>query len=534
MSTSTRQRPEIDLRRTLGPLVVEWIEANLCHGPGDVQGQPLVLDDEQVRFLMRAYAIDGRGRRLVRRAVYSRPKGRAKSELAAAVCCAEALGPVRFAGWDDEGYPIGRPVTSPIVLCVATEEGQADNTYAAVHYMLSEGAIAGTPGLDVGLTRTFIPGGGVIRAVTAKASSKDGGKETFVNFDEPHLYVTPELHRLVATIRRNLAKRRAAEPWSLETTTMYAPGEESVAEHSHRYAQAIAAGAVRDPGFLFDHREGPDPDSFDFDDDDQLRAALVEAYGEAAEWMDMERLIAEARDPQTHRSDFTRYFLNRPAANEAQRFIALDVWDALAEPSAASMLDLIAEGRLVDLGADGSRTHDTTVAAWAGRAEDGRIDVDARIFSVRRDAPHHVLHERGHIDYDDVETFIVDLFDLYRPDEAAYDPRYLDRSADILERRLPEAKIFPVEPSSAHMREALAVFERLALEGVLRIRADAAIRAHVAAAIAERGPRGEIRRVRKRRESEPIDAVPAMALAVWRASRRPAGSPYRTRGLRVI
>jgi hypothetical protein len=84
------------LERTLGPLVVDWIEANLCHGPGDVQGQPIELDDEQTGFILRAYEVDDRGKRIVRRAVFSRPKGRAKSELAAMLACTEALGPVRF------------------------------------------------------------------------------------------------------------------------------------------------------------------------------------------------------------------------------------------------------------------------------------------------------------------------------------------------------------------------------------------------------------------------------------------------------
>jgi hypothetical protein len=87
------------LDRTLGPLVVSWIEQHLVHGPGDVQGQAIELDDEQVKFILRAYEIDDRGRRKIRRAVFSRPKGRAKSELAAMLVCAEALGPVRFAGW---------------------------------------------------------------------------------------------------------------------------------------------------------------------------------------------------------------------------------------------------------------------------------------------------------------------------------------------------------------------------------------------------------------------------------------------------
>lgn len=170
--------------------------------------------------------------------------------------------------------------------------------------MLKEGPLAKTPGLDVGMTRTFTPGGGKIVPITAKASSKEGGNESFGVFDESHLYVTPELRRLHETIRRNLAKRKAAEPWSLETSTMYAPGEDSVAELSHRYAELVRKGKVDDPGFLFDHRQAAD--GLMFEEDDQLRAALRQAYGEAAAWMDLERLIAEARDPQTDENDFRR------------------------------------------------------------------------------------------------------------------------------------------------------------------------------------------------------------------------------------
>jgi hypothetical protein len=241
-------------------------------------GQPVELDDEETRFLLRCYEIDDRGRRVVRRAVYKRPKGRAKTELSALVACVESLGPVRFAGWDESGRPVGRPVRSPFVRLAATEETQAGNTYEAVRVMLSEGPIAETvPGLDVGLTRTFLPGGGKIVPVTAAAASKEGGKETFAVFDETGLYVQPELHRMYATIRRNSSKRKAAEPWSLETTAMFALGEESVAESSFRYGQAVAEGRVTDTGLLFDHRQAPD--GFDFEDDDELRAALAYVYG---------------------------------------------------------------------------------------------------------------------------------------------------------------------------------------------------------------------------------------------------------------
>jgi phage terminase large subunit-like protein len=505
------KRHALRLDRTLGPLVVDWIETNLCHGPGDVQGQPIELDDERVRFILGAYAIDDRGRRVVRRAVLSRSKGWGKSEFAAMLVCAEALGPVRFGGWDDDGAPLGRTVQAPYIPVVATEEQQAGNVYQAVEFMLQQGAISNLPGLDVGLTRTFLPDGGKIQPITAKAVSKEGGRESFAAFDEPHLYILPELHRLHDTIRRNLAKRKIAEPWSLEVSTMYAPGEDSVSEQSHAYAQAIAAGKITDSGFLFDHRSGSS--EFEFADDEQLRAALVEAYGEAAAWIDLERLLAEARDPMTNESDFMRYFVNVPTKREAGMFVKSSVWNALAEEGLE-----IPEDALVCLGLDGSRTFDTTVVAWASQREDGTIDVDARVFSVRGEVAHHTLHEGGKIDFEDVEEFTIDRFELYDVTEVAYDPRYLERSAELIERRLSEGFIFPVEPSSRHMRDALQTFYRVVSEGTLRHRGDPVIGAHLANCAVERGFRDEIRRVRKIDERKPIDAVPAMALAVWRAT----------------
>jgi hypothetical protein len=44
------------------------------------------------------------------RPVLSRSNGWGKSEFAGMLVCAEALGPVRFAGWDHDGKPLGRPV----------------------------------------------------------------------------------------------------------------------------------------------------------------------------------------------------------------------------------------------------------------------------------------------------------------------------------------------------------------------------------------------------------------------------------------
>jgi phage terminase large subunit-like protein len=522
VSPATLSLPPVELTRTLGIVVVEWIEEYLVHGPGDVQGQRIQLDDEQVGFILRAYAIDARGRRLVRRATYSRPKGRAKSELAAMIVCAEALAPVRFDGWDAHGLPVGRPVQSPFIPCVATEENQAGNTYGAVEYMLAEGAVADVRGLDVGKTRTFVPGGGEIRAISAKASSKDGGKETFVNFDETHLYVSPELHRLAATLRRNLAKRRAAEPWSLETTTMYAPGEESVAEHSHRFAVAIADGKVKDPGFLFDHREGPDPESFDFDDDDQLRAALAEAYGEAGEWMDFERLIAEARDPSTQRADFIRYFLNRPARNEALRWIKAAAWDALAAPEIE-----IPEGAPVCVAVDVGITSDSTAVAWAHALEDGRVVLRGRVWAAKPEVRAHVHVPGGRVLIAPVEAFIRELALRFQVREIAYDPRFFERSAQDLDAEGFTVVEFP--QNGAPMADAYQAFYDAVGERRSVHDGDPVLAAHVSACVAQMTDRGWKVRKLKSTEAGPghrIDWLVAAVMARARAVARPSGSAF--------
>src|SRR4051812_36721513 len=171
------------------------------------------------------------------------------------LACAELLGPVRFDGFDAYGEPVGRPVTAPEVLAIATEEDQAGFVYLAAKFMLEQGEAANAYALDTGLTRTYLPGGGSMEPVTAKANSKDGGKSTFIVADETHLWFTRELKALHATVRRNLAKRKKADGWLLETSTAYRPGENSVAEGSMAHWALVKSGELSDPALLVDHRE---------------------------------------------------------------------------------------------------------------------------------------------------------------------------------------------------------------------------------------------------------------------------------------
>lgn len=376
-----------DKARSLGWLAVQWMEHFCVHGPGDVQGEPVHVVDEFYAFIVDCYAVDPRGRLLYDSAFLSRPKGCDKSGLAARFCLFEALGPCRFAGWAEggevyrdpwglgfeyeypKGEPMGRPVRSPFIRCMATEEGQTGNTYDSIHVNFTEGLLAEVPGIDPGLTRTYLPGGGEITPSTASSSAKDGGRETFVVFDETHVYDKPELRNMYKVVTRNMRKRKKnAGTWFLETTTMFSSGAESVAEQTYDLAGLIREGKTRRERLLFDQRWG---ECEDLSDEPALRAGITEAYGDAMEWNDLEGLVDDFFDPRNSPSDSRRYFLNAPGA-------AADAW--LSQPEWGKCADAtkpLAARDVITLGFDGSRKRargitDAT-ALIACRVSDGHL-----------------------------------------------------------------------------------------------------------------------------------------------------------------
>lgn len=378
------QAKQHDRTRSLGWLLLSWMEYFTVHGPGDVQGEPVRHGDEVSGFIADCYAVDETGRRIYDSAFYSRPKGCDKSGLGGRLGLTESLAPCRFAGWAEGGEiyrdpwglgfvyeyelgePMGRPVKVPYIRCMATEEGQTGLVYDTIHFNLIEGPLSEVPGVDAGLTRVLLPGGGEITPSTASSASKDGGKETFVCFDESHLYNNPDLRRMYSTVTRNLRKRkRIAGTWYLETTTMFAPGEDSVAEATYRLSEAIEAGKTRRERLLVDHRWGECEKT---EDEVSLRAAIVEAYGDAMAWNDLDGLVDEFYDPRTHITDSRRYFLNAETET-SDAWIAAREWDPCANP-----LAVLADGDWIALGFDGSVSEDAT-ALVACRIDDGHLEL---------------------------------------------------------------------------------------------------------------------------------------------------------------
>lgn len=179
------------------------------------------------------------------------------------------------------------------------------------------------------------------------------------------------------TVTRNLKKRKKLDgTWFIETTTMFAPDEDSMAQKTYEQAELLKEGRLRAGArwrLLYDHRWGEcrDPNNID-----ELRAALTEAYGDAMAWMDLDGMVDEFFDLRNDVADSRRYFLNARTSS-SDSWIKEHEWAACKRPASRPLQpkDFVA------LGFDGSRRDDATalVAVRIYRGDQPRSDPDMHI-----------------------------------------------------------------------------------------------------------------------------------------------------------
>lgn len=508
--------PTHDRNFSLGWLGTAWMEFFCLHGDGDVLGEPVVHGDELTGLIVDAYALHAPdtcpptqvGRRLYDSVFYCRPKGADKSGMGARFALFEALGPCRFDGIAEggevykdpwglgfeyeyaEGEPMGRHPNTPFIRCMATEEGQTGNVYDTVYYNLTEGPLAGALNRkdDCGLTRVLLPWRGEITPSTASASSKDGGKETFVDFDESHLYTTPELRRMFKTVTRNLRKRKkAAGTWYFESTTMFGEGDQSIAEQTLKFAEAIRDGRSKaKPSQLIDWRWG---ECDDVTDVPALRAALEDAYGDAAAYNDIDSLIEDFYDTRNDLEDSRRYFLNARTTH-SNAFLRRPWWDAVKDETKP-----ISKDDAIVLGFDGSRKRSRGVtdstALVACRVDDGHLE-PLRIWSQPDKLP---LDAEGHpipweVPHAEVDAFVRSVLKEFHVVGFFADPAKWESYVAAWERdfgkklKIASSQKHPIEwwmigGSNRKVADALQSFVDAVVEKQLSHSGDETLTAHV-------------------------------------------------------
>lgn len=325
------------------------MERNLVHAEGDYFGQPFRLQPFQRKFVWEAYELRPDGGRRCDRALLGIPKGNGKTELAAAIGCAELGGPVVFDRWHARGRPIGKRRVSPDIPVAAASFDQADLLFGAAHTMIKEGPLSEF--FDVYDTEILIKGApGRMYRVAAIASTNDGGKPSFFLSDELHEWLGKK-ERVHLVISNGRAKR--ANSWELGITTA---GFEffSLLGRLVAYGRRVLAGEVDDDSFLFrwfePHGEWecltcerrvqtaaahvPPAETccgdwrkraIDLTDPDALRAAIREANPAADAFLDVDAVAKRAA--QIPDFEFRRYHLNQ-YVDSPDQWLPTGAWEA--------------------------------------------------------------------------------------------------------------------------------------------------------------------------------------------------------------
>ena len=358
-------------------VVAEWIEAHCVIPDQESRGEPFLLGDDQLRFVLGHYTVrDGAqpaGSRVAgrvvkpvdafvfRRSQLVRAQKWGKSPLICAFVCVEGVGPSVFdgfaaggevfdcrdhgcgCGWLYEyepGEPMGKQWASPLIQITATTEDQTANTYDALRPMIELGPLVDLiPKTGEEFIR--LPNDGRIDTVTSKATSRLGQRITFASQDETGLWLESNGgHKLSRTQRRGLAGMGGR---SVETTNAWNPADNSTAQQTYD-------SKSRDINKDF---EQP-PADLDFKKKADRRKIFAFNY-RAAPWVSLDAVEAEAAELlQTDPADAERFFGNRIVSGSGA-WMDMPKWDSRATPGL-----VVSPRTKVGFGFDGSDNNDFT------------------------------------------------------------------------------------------------------------------------------------------------------------------------------
>ena len=480
----------------------EFCARYLIQSVGEHANKPLHLEDWQLEFLEEALTVDqAKGHPRWRSAVWVLPRKNGKTTSLASYALFHLL----------------TRSDSPEVLLAAASDRQAGRLFDSIVAFVRK-----NPELDDLLVlRQHIgeiarkDGAGRIIRVASSPDTLHGYNPSLVIADELAQWNKPSLRKAWAALTTGGGARPFSQVFSISTAGEAEERDQSIlgrlidaneeAGAVERRHPALTISRNEEGGVLVYNYSAPTSSSEDME---AIKLA------NPASWITEDYLKRQRANPELDEGTFLQLH-GCVWATGTNAYVDAHEWRALGGGLA------ISDGRQVCLGLDGSRTYDTTVVSWASLGEDGRIDVDCRVFSVRKEAPHHVLHGGGIIDLDDVEAFVLELFGRYDVWSAAFDPRFLGRSAEILEKRLPDARLVEVYPGSTADLDGTSALYRLVKDGSIRHRNDPVLNAHVLNAVADWTDKGP--RLRKRATRKPIDAAVATALAVNEVvARKPA------------
>jgi len=513
--------------RTLGWQVLEWTAEYLNQPDGPAAGKPWEYTTEQVKIILRWYQIDDTGRFIHRRGVLRRMKGWGKSPFLASLAAVDLCGPCRFDGFDAKGMPVAKPHAAPWIQIAAVNQEQTKNTMTVFPSLFS--ATCGTEyNLDIGKLQVYARKGAArIEAVTSSPRALEGGRPSWVIADETqHWVLATEGPKMMEAISRNLAKSRDGSARVMEITNAHLVAEESVAEATYE-AWRQAKGNLE--GVYYDATEAPKI----VDEagelvpiheltDAQIKDALLAARGDST-WLDVDRLLAEIRDPNTSQSVARRFYFNQVTEGVNEEWLPAGAWDALKIPDAE-----IPDGTPVIISVDGGYNDDSTgiiASSIPGRVEEGQQPqpvFQQVVWCWELDPEIAKLDESARtVGIEEAEDEIRKACKKWRVREIAFDPYRWARTMQALQKEGLPVVEYPNSPE--RMITATQRFQTAVLAGTVAHNGDVRLARHIGNAVTRENNRGK--RIVKETKWSPrkIDLAIAAVMGHDRAADQPAG-----------
>jgi phage terminase large subunit-like protein len=460
----------------------------LQHPKGPLIGTPFKLEGWQQRFLREFSRRDRQGRRIYRLGVLGVPRGNGKTPLAA------GLGLYELVSRGD----------APEVYFAAASKEQAGIGLEFARSFVEHGGLADWVTVKSALSCPSRQGS--MRVISAEGRLQHGRAPAAALVDELWALETAREEQTYIALTSALHKREDAYLLAI-TTAGY--DRYSLLGRIYQAALAWPEVSVSKDGCLTiakDEEHGQllwwygAPEQADPENERIWRAV------NPGSWIKLRELRRQLHDPALAELEFRRLHLNQ-WTSVRNAWLPEGTWAALCSQAE------IPPGGEIYLGVDVGLYHDSTAVCWAHRLEDGRIALGAHVWSAKPDAPAHSHCSEGKVRLGEIEEFIRDLGRRYRIREIAYDPRYFDRSAELLEK----AGLTMVEflQASAPMADAYQAFYQAAIEGTITHDGDEILARHVEATAADKSERGW--KIRKLKSSQQIDACVAAVLAHTRA-----------------
>ena len=463
-----------------------WCEQYLVQSIDQFAGKALVLEDWQLEIMGEALACYEDGTPWHKSVCIVCPRKQGKTTLLAAYAL----------------YRLFNDQTQPEILLAAASDKQAGRLFDACVAFIRQSVEL----LELVQLREYIgeiaraDGGGKILRMASSADNLHGYNPSLVICDELHAWSKPSQRKAWAALTTGGGARVNNQTFTITTA-----GDANEREHGilgRIIDRNEAVGELeKHPGLTisrnFDARtlvynySAPTKDPHD---------AAAMKLANPASWITEDFLARQAANPELSSAEVLQLHGCVWAAG-SNAWISGEWWNAAIERDAT-----IPEGARVSVGIDVGIVHDSTavVVAWQ-RPDDDRIVMEARIWTPTPGRS---------IDLVDIEDHVRALNETYSVAGVFYDPRFFERSAQMLDD---EGVVMVLMPqNSASMADAYQTFYGLMGEGKLcHSGTDVEFAAHCLGTAATKTDRGW--KVSKMRQTQRIDALVAAVMAVYGA-----------------